>query len=298
MLANWVKQGTSTTGTGAITLDGTPPAGYVAFKDVFVDGEVVLYVIEDGNNRELGIGKLTSGANWTLTRGFVFETLSGGTYTRASGLTSASPLSLSGNAVVTVDAATHSLGTFFRTFNAGATVPGILPANTVVDTTYGLTEQFSATDALVAWPARFNHFTTVSKAYVEVTTAAGTKMRIGIYTDGGGASFRPGKLLAETGDIDTSTTGVKSATLSATVFLRPGWYWLGFIADGDPTLRTFSGTTGDGCEFRGTTGVYGQNIHRGAYTTGWTSMPPDGASLSGWGGESAVKEIPAIWLVP
>lgn len=86
-LYNIVKVYTSTVGTGTVTLGSAVPS-FITFATAgVVNGSTVSYAIEDGNNREVGTGTYTSGAE-TLTRSVVTSTNSNNLIT------------LSGNAVV------------------------------------------------------------------------------------------------------------------------------------------------------------------------------------------------------
>ncbi|MCJ9428684.1 beta strand repeat-containing protein [Kordiimonas marina] len=92
MLANRVREYSTTVGTGDLTLMGAM-TGFVRFSDAFGLGDQVAYVIEDGGNFEVGTGTLTAAD--TLARTSVLETLEGGVHTKGVG---AGPITLSGNA--------------------------------------------------------------------------------------------------------------------------------------------------------------------------------------------------------
>lgn len=75
--ADRVKDSSTTTGTGAITLSGTPATGYQTFATAFSIGAKVPYCIADqsGANWEVGLGTLT--ASTTLSRDTVLAGASG-----------------------------------------------------------------------------------------------------------------------------------------------------------------------------------------------------------------------------
>ena len=66
-LLNRAKMGSTTTGTGTVQLTSTFP-GFQSFSDAgAVTGDQIRYVIEDGNNFEIGLGTFNS-TGPTLTR--------------------------------------------------------------------------------------------------------------------------------------------------------------------------------------------------------------------------------------
>ena len=89
---NWVAESCSTLGTGDIILTGAA-TGQAGFSGAISAG-AVFYSIEDGNNREAGIGTF-DGAS-TIVRGDIRATLVNGNYTKVSPI----PISLTGSSVV------------------------------------------------------------------------------------------------------------------------------------------------------------------------------------------------------
>ena len=95
-LVNRAKMTTSTTGTGTITL-GSADLGFQTFANAGVaDGDLVRYVIEDGNAYEIGSGTYTASGT-TLSR------------TVSESSNSDAALNLSGSAKVFVAAAAEDM---------------------------------------------------------------------------------------------------------------------------------------------------------------------------------------------
>jgi len=62
-----VRDTTTTTGTGTINLDGSPPTGFRAFT-AFTTGDTLTYCIDGGSEWEVGIGTYTDATPDTLSR--------------------------------------------------------------------------------------------------------------------------------------------------------------------------------------------------------------------------------------
>jgi hypothetical protein len=77
VLADRVQDLTSTTGTGTITLTGTPPEGYQSFGAAIGNGNTTYYTITGGSQWEVGIGTYTA-AGTSLSRDTVLSSSNGG----------------------------------------------------------------------------------------------------------------------------------------------------------------------------------------------------------------------------
>jgi hypothetical protein len=77
VLADRVKDTTTTTGTGTVTLSGTAPIGYVSFGTAIGNGNTTYYTITAGSEWEVGIGTYTA-AGTTLSRTTVLSSSNAG----------------------------------------------------------------------------------------------------------------------------------------------------------------------------------------------------------------------------
>jgi hypothetical protein len=68
-----VKDTTTTTGTGDITLSGTAPTGFEAFATAFPTGSVIYYCISSSGGAEWEVGYGTLSASTTLKRTQVLQ---------------------------------------------------------------------------------------------------------------------------------------------------------------------------------------------------------------------------------
>jgi hypothetical protein len=132
-IANWVQETVSgTPGTGAINLGGAV-SGFIKFADSGIaSGSQVIYDIEDGVNREHGIGTITSGTPWTLSRDTILATLNTGTYDD----TSPTALVLTSSAKVGIVASAESsglvVGTGYAELNTVQTIATTIPVDDTI----------------------------------------------------------------------------------------------------------------------------------------------------------------------
>ena len=120
-LVNRAKMSTSTTGTGTITL-GSAETGYQSFADAGVaDGDVVRYVIEDGDDWEIGSGTYTA-TGTSLSR------------TVDESSNSDAALNLTGSAVVFITAAAGDVfqgELFAENYDGSSTKPSATGSNAI-----------------------------------------------------------------------------------------------------------------------------------------------------------------------
>lgn len=83
---------------------------------------------------------------------------------------------------------------------------------------------------------------TLDRLGIEVTTAVAGNMRIGIYGNTSDTYLYPASLLVDSGNLDTSTTGMKTAVINVTLNAN-SLYWFVILNDAAPSIRYL----GNGC---------------------------------------------------
>lgn len=230
MLANWAKQAVSSGGTGNLTL-GPASAGHVTLDTAMGQERSFVYVIEDGNDREVGLGTLS--ASNTLVRSTILETLVGGTLTRSS----PSAINVTTSALVMIaGAAQNTVGAHHGQAYPASGIEGIC--------SMGQTHETGGSQMLTANYLYFcPYWWPVSKLVTQAgvwchTAAASSTARLGIYSVA--ANGKPGKLITEfttSAQIDVSTTGAKTTSAPTPFWLSSGFYYIGMASNGSPSFR-------------------------------------------------------------
>ena len=165
VLADRVQDTTTTTGTGSVTLTGTPPAGYQSFGAAIGNGNTTYYVINGGSQWEVGIGTYIS-ASTALSRDTVLSSSNSGSLVDFSAGTKTVFVTYPAEKSVNEDAAgnvniaiTGNAATATRATNLAAGAAGSVPYQTAANTTAfvaaasgvlvgGTTPSFSTTPTL------------------------------------------------------------------------------------------------------------------------------------------------------
>lgn len=231
MLGNWVRQTTTTTGTGALTLSTV--SGYAAFSSHFAESQRFGYAIVDdstGAPIESGIGYLSSG---TLVREYIEATMVSGTLD----ITAPTAVSLAAGTKRVVCAASAGL--------LIAPAPGIW--NNVAGRLYG-DPQVSTSVSTITMVADRAYALPFIRAVnrpidavsfrVNTAGAGGTLAKCAIFS--WGSDGLPGVKLAETATVAVDATGVKTPTFSA-AFDPPQRFFVAILSDGAPILQGYSG---------------------------------------------------------
>lgn len=221
MIGNWIRQTTTTTGTGDLTLASV--SGYPTFDGELGQGARFEYAILDdstGAPLETGIGYLSGST--TLVRERVQATMVSGTYNDIN------PTAVSLAAGTKRVIAVHEAGSNYPgmrnlqgSFGARIVIPEGMQLSGGSNKTLTANVPFAS---CLRWPGGMR----ISQLVALIGTAAGTgsdRMQLGIYAQAADGGVGP--LICRTGDILPNSSGLKTASLSSGSNLRlpPGWYW-------------------------------------------------------------------------
>lgn len=231
MLGNWVRQTTTTTGTGALTLSTV--SGYAAFSNHFAESQRFGYAIVDDSNGapiESGIGYLSSG---TLVREYIEATMVSGTLD----ITAPTAVSLAAGTKRVVCAASAGL--------LVSPAPGVW--NNIAGRLYGDAQvavsasSFNATaDRAYALPFIRAVNRPIDAVLFRVNTAGAGSTQAVCAIFSWGSDGLPGVKIAETSAVAVDATGVKTAAF-ASAFDPPQRFFACILSDGAPVLQGYSG---------------------------------------------------------
>lgn len=130
VLADRVRDTTTTTGTGAVTLSGSPPSGYQAFSKVG-DGNTTYYTISGGGQWEVGIGTYTASST-SLSRDTVLDSSNSGSLVNFSSGTKDVFVTYPAGESVYQDGSTIKAGTSYLGVANGGTGAATLTSNALL----------------------------------------------------------------------------------------------------------------------------------------------------------------------
>jgi hypothetical protein len=209
---NLVKATTTTAGAGTLTL--SPMTGWAPFS-VYTNGPVVPYAIENGDNKEVGLG--TVGASNTLARTTVLATLVAGVYDDTSPVA----ITLSGNSTV-ISGPVAELFAASEISGLGALATKSTVATADIDAaavTYAKIQNVSATDKLLgrssagAGSVEEIALTAAGRALIDDADAAAQRTTLGLGTAAVAATGTSGHVVPY---LDTFNTFTANQVLNST----------------------------------------------------------------------------------
>lgn len=225
MYANFTEE--TCTGTGATLALAGATTGNIVFSESFADGDLVAYVLEDsgGTIKVAGVGTYVSATD-DITRDDTWsydtadtpkvndnpatnKTLSGGTHTVRCDVVGAhiSPIVLT---ATSIEATSHRVPDNIQSQDAN-NVP-------VADRAYFVYGTITSPRVMTAFELN-----------IITLYASSSNTRQALYAANLDGSI--GELLEDSGNIDISTTGLKTTTLGTPRKLKVGGYWFGVVTD-------------------------------------------------------------------
>lgn len=252
--ADRVKDTTTTTGTGDITLANSAPTGFRTLNAVASTNDTFFYALEGGAEWEVGLG--TYSGSHVFVRTTVLASSNSGSSVNFSAGTK--------NFFITLPASKIADNTAYASSWDGdtATAPS---KNAVYDK---FEELLGAPTAATRWfiPETWKSITTLNNSALVANTiylvpfaiyractisdlgaaigtaSSGNSVKLAIYATASSGEKPTGTPLAETGDISTTSTGAVSADITgANVTLNPGKYWAAFWSN-NSVAALISGT--------------------------------------------------------
>lgn len=228
LLANMVKEAISSGGTGNITMSGAV-SGFNTFSDYFTDGPGVSYHLSEGADWETGVGHLTT-TQTILVRDQILRKSVSGVITDLP----ATGMNITNSGFVSVRPNALMQSTGFGQNLAGGNA--FFPPNLTVNK---FDINHATADRMMLVPVRLLDPIIITNFGFIITTLDATdpNCRAGVYVSG--PDGLPNTLLIDSGDIDTTATGLILNTLGSPVLLPAGFYW--FAAVCGTTAVIFTG---------------------------------------------------------
>jgi len=256
MQSNRVKETTTTTGTGSLTLAGAA-TNFQSFNTAFgTDTWFRYWIVDDTNNVwESGIGYLS--ASTTLVRTTVLD--------NSSNTTSALSLSSGTKDVFCAPAENGLSPTMTKQAAQGSQIlgsPNWCNFSSVTVTT----------DRVYYIPYYCGYEGQIDSLICQVSAAAGTLLRLGLYeVDNDGD---PGGIILESGDLSPGTTGTKTYSFTAQ-YIKAGWYYMAICSNGATDFRAVNRAAGSYFDLTGCDAV---NFRPGGFLYeanggSWTTLP-------------------------
>jgi hypothetical protein len=286
MLGNWIKQSTTTSGTGNLTLSSV--TGFDTFGSQFGDattntpGRTFPYVIKDGNDWEAGFGHMST--TTVLVRDIATAKFVSGTFSAYP----ATKLSLSGSAADVFCDYHSDVGNedFYGVLNATSNGVSFRKVGQQVDT---MTTFATWT---LCWPV-FLPRSGVYTGFRDHCNAVGTA---GVYQWGLyqiGTDGYPTDLLVRTADITIATGDHTTSFNGGNKYLQRGWYWL--AVNSTTSAGTFAAHNNYGGYDMGPTGVQSDGTHSAGLQKNVSASPMDAVLAAGFTAGS--QKAPSVQLV-
>ena len=250
--ADRVKDTTTTTGTGSLTLANSAPTGYRTLNAVASTSDTFYYCVELGSEWEVGLG--TYSGSHVFARTTVLASSNSNAAVNFSAGTknffitnpaaiapSDTAYASSWDGVTTISPSKNAVYDKFE----GFLHPGYISANWYVlneGAFVAANGTALAANTIYYVPIVLPRRVTISDLGCVITSSSAGNLALGIYANDASTGKPSGAVLAATGNISSGSTGAVSADITGSnVTLDAGLYWLAFWSDTTPTLLAENG---------------------------------------------------------